>query len=163
MQTIHLLYRILAGQSSSGKLGGREVKTSALVSRRSWVRILPELPVNCFHRHSESTEYAVLYTRRWRAKLNQLFIITQRKSAINLSVMIMMMIKKITFNTDFLEAAGTIEDILVAVVSRIFLTIVPCCTLLPSWLRYSWTNCSMLIITLASFVSIICKWQHFRF
>ena len=27
-----------------------------------------------FHRHSESTEYTVLYTRRCRAKLNQLFI-----------------------------------------------------------------------------------------
>ena len=43
-----LLYRILAGLSSSGKLGGREVKTSALVSRRSWVRIAPESPVKFF-------------------------------------------------------------------------------------------------------------------
>ena len=43
-----LLYRILAGLSSSGKLGGREVKTSALVSKRSWVRIPPESPVKFF-------------------------------------------------------------------------------------------------------------------
>ena len=43
-----LLYKILAGVSSSGKLGGREVKTSALVSRRQWVRIPPELPVHLF-------------------------------------------------------------------------------------------------------------------
>ena len=61
-----LLYRILAGQSSSGKLGGREVKTSALVIRKSWVRILPGSPVKFFHRHSESTEYAALYTCRCR-------------------------------------------------------------------------------------------------
>ena len=67
-----LLYGILAGQSSLGKLGGREIKTSALVSRRSWVRIPPESPVKFFHRHSESTEYIVLYARRCRAKLNQL-------------------------------------------------------------------------------------------
>ena len=33
-------YRILAGQSSLGKLGGRVVKTSALVSRKSWVQSL---------------------------------------------------------------------------------------------------------------------------
>ena len=66
-----LLYRIPAGQSSSGKLGGREVKTSALASRRSWVRIPPESPVKFFYRHLESTEYTVLYTRRCRAKLNQ--------------------------------------------------------------------------------------------
>ena len=45
---IPLLYRIPAGQSSSGKLGGREVKTSALVSRRSWVQIPPETPVKFF-------------------------------------------------------------------------------------------------------------------
>ena len=76
-----LLYIILAGQS--GKLGDREVKMSALVSRRSWVRIPPESPVKFFHRHSESTQYAVLYTRRCRAKLNQLFI-TRRKNFINL-------------------------------------------------------------------------------
>ena len=69
------LCRILAGQLSSDKLGGREVKTSALVSRRSWVRIPPESPVKVFH--SESTEYTVLYTRRCRAKLNQLFITLQ--------------------------------------------------------------------------------------
>ena len=37
------LHRILAGQLSSGKLGGQEVKTSALVSRRSWVRIACEV------------------------------------------------------------------------------------------------------------------------
>ena len=43
-----LLDRILAGLSSSGKLGGREVKMSALVSRRSWVRILSESPVKFF-------------------------------------------------------------------------------------------------------------------
>ena len=67
-----LLYGILAGQSSPGKLGGREVKTSALVSRRSWLRIPPESPVKFFHRHSESTEYTVLYTRRCRATFNQL-------------------------------------------------------------------------------------------
>ena len=59
-----LLYRILASQSSSGKLGGQEV-----VSRRSWVRIPPESPVTFFHRHSENTEYAVLYTHWWRAKI----------------------------------------------------------------------------------------------
>ena len=35
------------------------------------------------HRHSESTEYTVLYTRRCRTKLNQLFI-TRRKIFINL-------------------------------------------------------------------------------
>ena len=54
-------YKILAGQSSSGKLGGREVKTSALISRRSWVRIPLESPSVKFysHRHSESTEYVV--------------------------------------------------------------------------------------------------------
>ena len=51
-----------------------EVKTSALVSRRSWVRIPPESPVKFFDRHTESTEYTVLYTRRRRAKLNQLII-----------------------------------------------------------------------------------------
>ena len=51
---------------------GREVKTSALVSRRSWVRIPPKSPVKVvFHRHSESTGYTVLYTRRCRAKLYQ--------------------------------------------------------------------------------------------
>ena len=43
-----LLHRILAGLSSSGKLGGPEVKTSALVSRRLWVRIPPESPVKFF-------------------------------------------------------------------------------------------------------------------
>ena len=65
--------------------GGREVKTSALVSRRSWVRITPESPVKfLFHRHSESTEYTVLYIRRCRAKLNKLFI-TLRKDFINLN------------------------------------------------------------------------------
>ena len=32
-------FRILAGQLLSGKLGGREVRMSALVSRRLWVRI----------------------------------------------------------------------------------------------------------------------------
>ena len=52
---------ILAGQLSSGKLGGREVKTSPLVSRRTWVRIPPESPVKCYN----------VYTRRCRAKLNQ--------------------------------------------------------------------------------------------
>ena len=78
-----LLYRILAGQSSLGKLCGPQVKTSALVSKRSWVRILPESPVKFFHRHSECTEYAVLYTRRCRSKLNKLFI-TRRKNFINL-------------------------------------------------------------------------------
>ena len=40
--------RILAGLLSSGKLGGREVKTSASVSRRSWVWIPPESPVKSF-------------------------------------------------------------------------------------------------------------------
>ena len=55
---------------SLGKLGGREVKTSALVSRSSWVRV--ESPVKVFHRHSESTEYTVLYTHRCRAKLYRL-------------------------------------------------------------------------------------------
>ena len=73
LQLIYILILyvgILAGQSSSGMLGGREVKTSAPVSRRSWVRIPPESPVT-FFRHSESTEYAVLYTRRCRATLNQ--------------------------------------------------------------------------------------------
>ena len=54
-----LLYRNLTCQSSPGKLSGREVKTSALVSRRSWVRILPKSPVDFFHRHSA---YTVLYT-----------------------------------------------------------------------------------------------------
>ena len=65
--------------------GTRETRwsTSVLVSRRSWVRIPPELPVKFFHRHSESTEYAVLYTRRCRAKLNQLFV-TRRKNFTNL-------------------------------------------------------------------------------
>ena len=53
----------------SGKLGGQEVKTSVLVSVRLWVRISPELPVNFVHRHSESTEYPVLYMHRCRAKL----------------------------------------------------------------------------------------------
>ena len=43
------MYRILAGLSSSSKLSGREVKTSALVSKRSWVRIPPESPVEFFH------------------------------------------------------------------------------------------------------------------
>ena len=59
-QPIHIAEgadRILAGQSSSGKLGGREVTTSALVSRRSWIRIPSESPVKYFHRHSESTIY----------------------------------------------------------------------------------------------------------
>ena len=76
-----LLYGILAGQSSSGKLGGREVKTSALLSRGSWLRIPPKW--RFFYRHSESTEYTVLYTRRCMAKLNQLFI-TRRKDFTNL-------------------------------------------------------------------------------
>ena len=58
--------------SSPGRLGGREVQMSARVSRRSWVRIPPESPVMFSHRHSESTEYAVLYTRRCRAKWSQL-------------------------------------------------------------------------------------------
>ena len=49
---------------------GREVKTSALVSRRSWVRIPPESPVICFSQ--TLGKYTVLYTRRWRAKLNKL-------------------------------------------------------------------------------------------
>ena len=39
---------VVAGLSSSGKLGGLEVKTSALVSRRSWVRIPPESSVEFF-------------------------------------------------------------------------------------------------------------------
>ena len=43
-----------------------EVKTSALVSRILWVRIPP---VKYFHRHSESTEYTVLYTHQCGAKL----------------------------------------------------------------------------------------------
>ena len=34
-----------------------------------WVRIPPESPVKFFQRHSEITEYTVLYTRRCRAKL----------------------------------------------------------------------------------------------
>ena len=44
IQTHDLLlrvHRILAGLSSSGKLGGLEVKMSALVSRRSWVAESP--------------------------------------------------------------------------------------------------------------------------
>ena len=68
-----LIYRILAGLSSSGKLGGREVKTSALVRRRSWIRIPPESPVKFFsHRHSESTDYTVLYTRRCKGKIKSI-------------------------------------------------------------------------------------------
>ena len=55
--------------------GGREVETSALVSRRLWVRFLPESPVKVFHRHSESTEYAVLLTRQCGAELNTLLLI----------------------------------------------------------------------------------------
>ena len=53
----------------TGKLGGREVETSVLVSRRSWVRIPPESHVKFFHRHSESTEYTVLYTRWCKGKI----------------------------------------------------------------------------------------------
>ena len=69
----------------SGKLGCREVKTSALLSRRLWVWIPPESPVKFFHRHSESSEYAVLCTRRCLAKSNRLFI-TRRKNFINLYI-----------------------------------------------------------------------------
>ena len=53
-------YRILAGLLSSGKLGGREAKTSVLL--QAVVCLNPELPVDSFHRHSESTEYTVLHT-----------------------------------------------------------------------------------------------------
>ena len=48
------------GQSSSGKLGGREVKTSAPASRRSWARMLP---VKFFHRQRRK-----LCTRRCQDK-----------------------------------------------------------------------------------------------
>ena len=72
-----LLHRILAGLSSSGKLGGPEVKTSAPVSRRSWVWIPPESPVKFF---STDTRKALSIVR---ATLNQLFI-TRRKNFINL-------------------------------------------------------------------------------
>ena len=75
-----LLYKILAGQSSTCKLGGREVKTSALVNRRSWVSIPPESPVDFFHRHLESTEYTVFHTYiGGGAKSNQ-FIFKMLKS-----------------------------------------------------------------------------------
>ena len=81
-----LLYRILAGLSSSGKLVGREVKTSALVSRRSWVRIPPESPVKFFSTDTRKALGIQCYTHVGvRAKLNQLFI-TRRKNFINLSI-----------------------------------------------------------------------------
>ena len=68
-----LLCRMLAGQSSSGKLGGREVKTSALVSRRSWVRFLPESPVKFFSTDTRKALSMQCYTHVGvRAKLNQL-------------------------------------------------------------------------------------------
>ena len=63
----------LAGQSSSGKFGGREVKTSALVSRRSWVRIPPESPVKVFFTDTwkaPSMQCRCIYTRRCRAKIS---------------------------------------------------------------------------------------------
>ena len=59
------------------------IRISTSISKRSWVRIPPVSPVKFFHRHSESAEYAVLYTRWCRAKLNHLFI-TRRKNLINL-------------------------------------------------------------------------------
>ena len=52
-----LQYKILSSQLSSSKVGGQEVKTSALVSRRSWVRILSEPPVEFFHRRVCSASY----------------------------------------------------------------------------------------------------------
>ena len=59
----HQLYRILAGQSSSGKLGGREVCTS----KQEAVGSNPaRVACEVVFRQSESTEYAVLYTCRCR-------------------------------------------------------------------------------------------------
>ena len=74
---------ILASLSSPGKLGGREVKTSALISRRSWVRITPESPVKFFPTDTRKAPSIQCYTHVGvRAKLNQLFI-TQCKNFIN--------------------------------------------------------------------------------
>ena len=79
-----LLYRILAGLSSSCKLGGREVKTSALVSRRSWDRIPPESPVKFFP-HTRKAMSMQCYTHVGvMAKLNKLFV-TRHKNFVNLS------------------------------------------------------------------------------
>ena len=53
-----LLYAILAGQSTSGELGGREVKTCTLVSRtRSCVRIPPEWFIFRDNRKAQSVSY----------------------------------------------------------------------------------------------------------
>ena len=77
-----LLHRILAGQSTSGKLGGQEVKTSARVSRWSLVRIPPESPVKFFPQTlGKHWVYSAIHTSVW-GKLNQLFI-TRRKNFIN--------------------------------------------------------------------------------
>ena len=67
-----LLYRILAGLSSSGKLGSREVKTSALVSRRSWVRIPPELPVKFFPTDTRKAPSIQCYKRRCKGKIKSI-------------------------------------------------------------------------------------------
>ena len=46
MQECHrYCYTDLTDLASSGRLGGREVKTSAVICRKSWVRILPKSPV----------------------------------------------------------------------------------------------------------------------
>ena len=57
-----LYHMLLAGQSSSGKLGGREVKTSALVSRRSCVRIPLESPVKFFSTDTQKALSMQCYT-----------------------------------------------------------------------------------------------------
>ena len=73
-------YGILAGQSSLGKLGGREVKTSALVSSEvvgsNPARITCEVFPQTLGKH---WTYSAIHTSVYRTKLNQLFI-TRRKN-----------------------------------------------------------------------------------
>ena len=59
------------------QIGGREVKTFALVSRRSWVRIPPESHVKFFSQTLRKHVYAVLYTRRCKGNF---FNLTKRQN-----------------------------------------------------------------------------------